>query len=68
METVTSEPEVPGDEPETPSDDEEKPSIGDWIDGKLDSASDFLSEYTGYSISAGVIIIAIIVIVLIKKK
>ena len=68
METVTSEPEVPGDEPETPSDDEDKPSIGDWIDNKLDSVSGFLSEYTGYSISAGVIIIAIIVIVLIKKK
>lgn len=68
METVTSEPEVPGDEPETPSDDEEKPTIGDWIDGKIASVSDFLSEYTGYSISAGFIIIAIIVIVLIRKK
>lgn len=62
------EPEVPGDKPETPSDDKEKPSVGDWIDNKLDSVSDFLSEYTGYPISAGLIIIAIIVIILIKKK
>ena len=58
---------VPAEE-EPVENEEEKKTLGDWIDGLGEKASNFISTYTGVTISGGIIVLAVIVVLVVSFK
>lgn len=58
---------VPAEE-EPVENEEEKKTLGEWIDGLGEKASNFISTYTGVTISGGIIVLAVIIVLVVSFK